>query len=469
MNLCDWSSDVCSSDLYRPISLLPTLSKILEKIAYVQLTNFLDKNNLIYKHQYGFQRNKSTEHNLVHVINFISNAFNDNKYTIGVFFDLKKAFDVCSHEILLLKLKKIGISGTTYEWFRTYLSNRTQKTYINNNFSSDKPIPISVLQGSILGPILFLININDLHSVTSLFISMFADDTFTAASDHDLPSLISHVNMEINKIAIWFRSNKMAVNTSKTKFIIFHPKGKKINIPINIIFNENEHDENNPLLITPLERIHNSHTNPNLRAYKLLGIYLDENLTFNFHTNYLLSKLNRSLFCINRAKNFLTFHALKSLYFALIHSHLSYCPIILSCASPSNISKIHKLQKKAIRTITKSSYNAHTGPLFRLNGILPYDKILQQAKLHFMHSIVHNYAPASFSDTWITNSQRDPHYNLRNKDDYVIPYPRIDMFKRFTPYSLPSLWNATDDIKLQPNKHTFRYSVKTQLLSEIDD
>ncbi len=103
---------------------------------------------------------------------------------------------------------------------------------------------------------------------------MFADDTFSAASGHDLPHLINHINSEVNKIAVWFRANKMAVNTSKTKFIIFHPKSKKIECNLNVLFNENEPNENNPSLITPLERIHNLHSNPNLRAYKLLGIYL---------------------------------------------------------------------------------------------------------------------------------------------------------------------------------------------------
>ena len=122
---------------------------------------------------------------------------------------------------------------------------------------------------------------------------MFADDTFSAASGHDLPELVNHINTEVNKIAVWFRANKMAVNTSKTKFIIFHPKNKKIDCNTDVVFNENEPNDNNHLPITPLERIHNLHPDPNLRAYKLLGIYLDEHLSFNFHTNYLTSKLNR--------------------------------------------------------------------------------------------------------------------------------------------------------------------------------
>jgi hypothetical protein len=152
---------------------------------------------------------------------------NDNKYCVGVFFDLKKAFDVCSHEILLMKLSKMGITGTAYEWFKNYLSDRTQIVDINGNISKLRKIKISILQGSILGPILFLCFINDLYSVTSLLTLMFADDTFSLESGSDLNTVIASVNIEINKMAIWFRANKLAVNINKTKYIIFRMRGKK--------------------------------------------------------------------------------------------------------------------------------------------------------------------------------------------------------------------------------------------------
>ena len=147
---------------------------------------------------------------------------------IGVFLDLKKAFDTVSHEILLLKLKKLCISGTALDWFTSYLSGRSQFTEIGSSKSMELPIDISVLQGSILGPILFLCFINDLHLATWLLTLLFADDTSVIASDADLSILIPLVNLEIQKIANWFRANKMSVNVSKTKYIIFRPKGQKI-------------------------------------------------------------------------------------------------------------------------------------------------------------------------------------------------------------------------------------------------
>jgi Reverse transcriptase (RNA-dependent DNA polymerase) len=167
------AGDPTSCNNYRPISLLSQLKKILEKIISVQLVNHLDRNNILYKHQYIFQRNKSTEHNLLQAFNFIGNA----KFCVGVFFYLKKAFDVCSSDILLMKLEKIGIRGRALNWFTSYLTNRTQCVDIEGNFSSDKDIMTCIIQGSILGPILFLVYLNDLYLVSKSLTLMFADDT----------------------------------------------------------------------------------------------------------------------------------------------------------------------------------------------------------------------------------------------------------------------------------------------------
>jgi hypothetical protein len=161
------NNELC--DNYRPISLLSSLSKILEKHIAIQLTNHLELNNLLYEHQYVFQRHKSTEHNLTHLTNYVYRALTNKKYCIGLFLDLKKAFDVCSHSVLFKKLTKYGINGTAFEWFKSYLKNRQQKVDIDGVFSSTKTFNISVIQGSILGPILFLIYINDLYSASELF------------------------------------------------------------------------------------------------------------------------------------------------------------------------------------------------------------------------------------------------------------------------------------------------------------
>ena len=222
-------------DNYRPISLQSSISKILEKMVATQLISHLELNNLLYEHQYGFLRGKSTEHNLLHVTNEIGKALNEGNFCIGLFLDLRKAFDVCSHEILLMKLEKLGIKDKALEWFKSYLCNRVQHVDIEGNVSSPKNIDISVLQGSILGPILFLCYINDLPNATELLTFLFADDTSGLIFGKNLQELVQRMNSEINKLANWFRANKMAVNISKTKYIIFHTKGKSFTFNNNSI------------------------------------------------------------------------------------------------------------------------------------------------------------------------------------------------------------------------------------------
>jgi hypothetical protein len=208
--------------------------------------------------------------------------------------------------------------------------------------------------------------------------------------------------------------------------------------------------------------------NEKLRTFKLLGVYFDETLTFNKHAAYVRAKLSRSIFCMKRASNFLSLKSLRSLYFAMVQSHLLYCSIILSCTSTTNLNAIGKLQKKAIRIMTKSNYNAHTEPLFRVNKILPFDKLLLQNKLLFFHSIEYKYAPRSFDEVWSKNTERDLDYNLRNANQYTIPIARIDLFKKTPFVSLPLAWNELGDgLKYQHNRTTFKIALFDFLLNEI--
>ncbi len=216
----------------------------------------------------------------------------------------------------------MGITGTALNWFKSYLSNRTQVVDINGNISRSRKLKISVLQGSVLGPILFLCFINDLYTVTELLTLMFADDTFSLRSGDDLDELSNIINAEINKMAIWFRANRLAVNINKTKYMIFHMKGKKITNPPVIYYNGNEPNQiHSDALVSVLERYHENHPQPDCRSYKLLGIFLDEHLSLEYHVTHICNKLTKSLYCIKQAKQLIPPDGLKSLYFALIHSH----------------------------------------------------------------------------------------------------------------------------------------------------
>jgi hypothetical protein len=299
---------------------------------------------------------------------------------------------------------------------------------------------------------------------------MFFDDTACAASDTNLNNFISLVNTELTKLARLFPSNKMAVNVNKTKFIIFHTKGKPINDnECKIFYNDNEPDKNDPLLITEIEPCHNKPPTNNCRTYKLLVVYFDENMSFDHHITSLCNKLSRSLYCINKAKNFLTSKSLITLYYTLVHSHLTYCPIIVSCASASHINRILKVQKKAIRIVTKNSYTEHTQPIFHSLKILPYDKLIHFAKLKFMHSVVYCYCPSSFNQVWqISNNIREHDHELRNKNMYHLPNRRIERFKKSPLYQLPLCWDALDKTKYHQNKTTFTIALKDKLIEDLN-
>jgi hypothetical protein len=327
---------------------------------------------------------------------------------------------------------------------------------------------ISVIQGSILGPTLFNMYINDLPNATTMETSMFADDTQCLAGGVDLSALIDHVNIELKKLAQWFKANRMAVNADKTHFMVFHTKGKKVDLNgKQIVYDENDPQRPiDPSLCTPLTRIHNNHVNKQYRSFKLLGVKLDENLSFQANTEFVITKLSRAIFMINRVKNILPPRALLTLYYTLFHCHLLYCATMLGCASNTNIDKIYKLQKKVIRIITNSNYRAHTEPLFAKLRILKLRDIIKRATLCFMHSIYHAYAPSSLLTHWGRREERDIQYDLRNPTDFVIKRCNFTTLYNKPLFNFTHCWNIFNENKYIANKFTFTVALDLELLPE---
>jgi hypothetical protein len=460
------AGDQLECDNYRPISLLSSISKILEKVVAEKLVHHLTVNDLLYKHQYGFLAGRSTEQNLLQILDYVTTALNEGMFCIGVFLDLRKAFDVCSHNILLTKLEKMGITNTALNWFKNYLSGRSQKVDINGVFSDPLDLDISVIQGSILGPILFLCYINDFWMATTLFSVLFADDTTGLGKGKNLGELTAYVNTELQKISNWFRANKMAVNAAKTKFIIFRTRGKIINPEdCHLVFNNNEIGQpEDPSLIHEIERIHNDGPT---KSFKLLGILFDEYLSFDAHITHLCAKISKSLFCINRIKNFVNQDTRKTLYCAMVHSHLVYCINVYGCANSTSLNKLRLKQKEAIRIIANAGFRDHTAPLFAQLKILPLDELIRYNKLKFMHSFTHNLLPLSFHHMWALNRERNPDRILRNADQLYVPPHNYATLKRMPLYNFPYTWNQEGIEKFNPIQHRYLKHVKAQSLRNL--
>jgi len=308
--------------------------------------------------------------------------------------------------------------------------------------------------------------INDFWTATNLLSVLFADDTTCLTKGDDLPMLIQFVNTELRKVANWFRSNKMALNVSKTRYIIFRAHGKPFNPEdCNIFYNSTKLNQpDDPTLIFPIQRVHN---NGDEKSFKLLGVHFDEFLSFDKHIANLCSKISKSLYCINRLKKLIDTDLLKKLYFAMVHSHIAYCINIYGCATNSNLEKIFLKQKQAIRIICNANYRDHTAPLFKKLKILPLHKMIHYYKLKFMHNYVHKKLPLSFHELWVTNRNRNPNRVLRDADDLYIPPHRLELVKRMPICSFPTAWNSATQEKDNPAHLSFLKHLKDNLLSSL--
>jgi len=355
-------------DNYRPISLLPAISKVFEKAVYLQLYDYLTKNNLLYKSQYGFRTLHSTETASLEIIDIITKNLDDDKIPLGIFLDLSKAFDTLNHEILIEKLNYYGIQNTELKWFNNYLTDRLQFVNFDNVNSDMLPITTGVPQGSILGPLLFIVYMNDIHKASTHFHAiLFADDTnltSTLCSFNSDPntSLSSRINKELKNIQIWLEINKLSLNVTKTKYMIFHNRQRNIidRIPKLELNGQN------------IERV---------TEFNFLGLTIDQHLTWNAHIQKISNKISRSIGIMNRLKRFLPQSILRTLYNSLILPHIQYS--LLAWGNKSK--RVFKLQKRAVRLITCSKYNAHTEPLFKSLNLLKLDDIMILKTLKFYY------------------------------------------------------------------------------------
>ena len=375
---------------YRPISLLSNIGKVYEKIMYTRIESFLESNDIMYNLQYGFRKKHSTNHALLSIIESIRSNLDNKTYSCGVFVDLEKAFDTVNHKILIAKLDHIGIRGVANQWIESYLKNRNQTVKLNGFTSQSKNISCGVPQGSILGPLLFLIYINDMNKAfDKCSVYHFADDTNLLFS-HKNPLVIQKtMNKELTYLFQWLCANRLSLNVAKTEFILFQPPRMT--------------PENRIILKLNGTKIHASF------KIKYLGIILDHRLTWKPHLTELSKKLSRSVGMLFKIRDLCPTTVLRSLYFSIFNSHLSYGLPIWGNANCFYVDKIFKIQKMAIRAISFADFNAHSAPLFKKLEILTLKDLYQKQLASLLWDLDHNELPISLSKLFQKRDEAHSH------------------------------------------------------------
>jgi hypothetical protein len=452
---------------YRPVSVLPCFSKILERLVFNRCIDFINENNLLNEKQFGFRPNHSTYMAIIELVDKVANAVDNNETTIGIFLDLSKAFDTINHDILLYKLEHYGFRGVVLQWFESYLNNRKQFVRYQMRDSDKKIIKCGVPQGSILGPLLFILYINDIVNTTSLLeLILFADDTTLLFSHPDIASKNDMINNELQEICNWFQANKLSVNAKKTNYMVLgtHQSTTKFI------------DVNQDIDLPEVSRANKSKTKINIKldgvslnrvsSTKFLGVIIDENLTWKNHIDAISKTLSRNVGMMTKLKHFVPERILYSLYCTLIMPYINYGILIWGNTNKLYLDKILKLQKRAIRTVSNSNYRSHTGPLFSKYNVLNVNDTFKLNIGIFMYKHHTDQLPNIFSTYFIKHSQNH-NYPTRNAQDYCINNNKKTFTDRAIRNCGPMFWNSLNkNTKQCVTTKQFKNSLKTTLILE---
>ena len=426
---------------YRPIALLPIISKILEKHIQGHLMSFLEKRNLIHIFQSGFRETHSCSTALTYLTDCWLKAINNSEISGAVFLDFSKAFDMINHNILLEKLP-LYIGKTSLDLFKSFLNNRTQQVYINGTFSKPGNVEYGVPQGSILGPILFLLYINDLPlclTSSNIQCHMLADDTTLNFKDKSIDKIQASLQTSLNEINIWCKNNHMVINTSKTKSMVIttQQKHSRSQLKLQLKIGNNQIDQVN--------------------QHKLLGVTIDESLKWNIHINNIAKKISKTLYLLYRLKNVIDTQTKLLFFNAFIKCHIDYCSNSWGNADRTCLKKLDSLHRRSIKLI--QSENKTSSTLEKMNElhVLTLENQIKFNKGILIHKTLANVTPKYLTSS-ISQSQIRP-------TRLIVPQSRVNIYQKSFSYSATKLWNSMpSNIIKNRSLFLFKKSFRNHLL-----
>ena len=413
---------------------------------YRRIIDYLNKNNLLYEKQYGFRAGHSCEHALIDAHHTITESLGKKETSLLLLIDFSKAFDMVDHELMLQKLYYYGIRGIAHDWFRSYLSHRKQYVKINGSVSSIREIEHGVPQGSILGPLLFILFINDMPNIFpgAQFI-LYADDANIIIKGKTIKEIEDKINLLMRKLANWVQLNLLKLNTTKTKYMLI---SNVIKSDFNIFINGNK-----------IERVTHD---------RFLGVMIDEKLSFAIHRHALAKKIANNCGVLFRARHVLNKESLNKLYFSFIQSHMVYCSNVWGLGSKNSLQNIFVSQKRAIRTMTftklykkdatTGNYTyGHTKNIFKTYGFLCIHNLILAQALNLVHKIKLGTVPKPISTllNFSNTTESCPNNNLNNTQRNRLA--RLDMHNTNIITHVDSNINivAECNVRLQIQNHTF--------------